>query len=170
MASSAISPSASSLSLTSWPRWSSPLLGHDIFELLFWTILRSLNKQLSFTSQTLSLHTADVSLMALRFHELQSRTDWLLGMLTSCRTKHGSINWSLPQWRPLLSPPLHPPHPKPTDRNGATHRDDPPVHRRSATSGWRTTNIPHLDVPPDSPLAKGDKMHPPLWMRCPFLL
>ena len=79
-----------------------------------------------------------------------NRTDLLAGMLTDCRTKRGPIKWSLPQRHPLLSPPLHPLHPKPADHDAATHRGDPPVHRRLATSGWRTTNILHLGVPPDS--------------------
>ena len=39
-----------------------------------------------------------------------------------CRTKHGSIRWSLPQQHPLLSPPQHPLRPEPADRDGATRR------------------------------------------------
>ena len=99
------------------------LSGHDIFDFLFQPILCSLNGHSPFLLPTFSL-------WLLRFHDLRTRTGLLWKVLTIGRTKHGSIRWSPPQWHPLLSPPQHPLHPEPADHDRATHRGDPPVHRR----------------------------------------
>ena len=102
--------------------------GHNIFESLFRPISRSLNRHFLFTSQIVSLMTFMIS----RF---MVRMGLLSGMPTDCRTKHGPIRWSPPQQCPLLSLPLHPLHLEPIDCSAATHKDNPPVHRRLAASG-----------------------------------
>ena len=102
------------------------LSGHDIFEPLIST-------NFTLTSQTDSFCFTDICLMTswfLQFHDSQTRMGFSIGMLINDRTKRGSIKWSLPQWHPQQSPPPHPLRPEPTDRDGATHRDDLPVHRR----------------------------------------